>query len=100
MSKKLWPILYSNLLYKMGHYFLDTQYTDGSSEYFANVWLKTGLKSFLKRRREGQGRTLATPSGYRDRKIRRNVSRISKKISTLLNCPFKNIDYLSYIKFH
>ena len=26
MSKKLWPISYSNLLSKMGHYFLDTQY--------------------------------------------------------------------------
>ena len=26
MSKKQSPILYSNLLYKMGHYFLDTQY--------------------------------------------------------------------------
>ena len=26
ISKKLWPILYRNLLYKMGHYFLDIQY--------------------------------------------------------------------------
>ena len=26
MSKKELPIVYSNLQYKMGHYFLDTQY--------------------------------------------------------------------------
>ena len=26
MSKMWWPVLYSNLLYKMGHYFLETQY--------------------------------------------------------------------------
>ena len=26
LSKKKLPILYSNLLYKMGHYFLDTKY--------------------------------------------------------------------------
>ena len=26
MSKKSWPILYSNLINKMGHYFLDIQY--------------------------------------------------------------------------
>ena len=26
MSKKQWSILYSNLLYKIGHYFLGTQY--------------------------------------------------------------------------
>ena len=26
MSKKEWPFLYIKLLYKMGHYFLDTQY--------------------------------------------------------------------------
>jgi len=26
MSKKQWSILYSNLLYKMGHYFLDRRY--------------------------------------------------------------------------
>ena len=26
MSKKKWPIVYSNLLYKMGHYFLDRRY--------------------------------------------------------------------------
>ena len=26
MSKKQRPILHSNLLYKMGHYFLDTEY--------------------------------------------------------------------------
>ena len=26
MSKKSWPILYSNLLYKMGQDFLDMQY--------------------------------------------------------------------------
>ena len=28
MSRKLWPILYSNLLYKLGHYFLGTQYVE------------------------------------------------------------------------
>ena len=26
VSKKEWPILFSNLPYKMGYYFLDTQY--------------------------------------------------------------------------
>ena len=26
MSMKLWPILYSNLIYKMGIYFMDKQY--------------------------------------------------------------------------
>ena len=26
MSKKHWPIFYSKLLYKTGHYFLDIQY--------------------------------------------------------------------------
>ena len=26
VSRKQWPILYSNLLYEMGHYFLDIQY--------------------------------------------------------------------------
>ena len=26
MSMKWWPILYSNLLNKMGHYFMDMQY--------------------------------------------------------------------------
>ena len=28
MSKKSWTNLYSNLLYKMGHDFLDIQYTE------------------------------------------------------------------------
>ena len=28
MSKKQWPILYSKLQYKTGHYFLDIQYDD------------------------------------------------------------------------
>ena len=26
LSKKKWPILHNNLLYKLGHYFLDKQY--------------------------------------------------------------------------
>ena len=30
ISKKLLPILYSNLLYKMGNYFLDTRYASSS----------------------------------------------------------------------
>ena len=33
VSKKYWPVLCSKLLYKMGHYFLDTQYSvHGSPE--------------------------------------------------------------------
>ena len=32
MAKKKWPILYSNLLYLMGHYFLDTQYVNNKKE--------------------------------------------------------------------
>ena len=26
VSKKKWPILFNNLLYKMGHYVMNTQY--------------------------------------------------------------------------
>ena len=37
MSKKCWPNLYSNFLYKMGQDFLDTQY-----------WLVVTVISFLK----------------------------------------------------
>ena len=33
MSKKLWPILCSNLPYKMGHYFFGTQYLQNSVSY-------------------------------------------------------------------
>ena len=29
-SKMAWPILYSNLLYKMGQHFLDIQYQENS----------------------------------------------------------------------
>ena len=31
ISKKWWPILFINLLYKMGHYFLDRRYEQGIS---------------------------------------------------------------------
>ena len=57
MSKKLWPILYSNLLHKMGHYFSDTQYikwvttswtysTDGSIVYERRATATSWLKRF------------------------------------------------------
>ena len=38
MSKKKWPILYSNLLYKIGHYFLDRRYLYHLYILFA-VWI-------------------------------------------------------------
>ena len=47
--QEVMPILYSNLLYKMGHYFLDTQYEDlpvggfGVAKLFLSLWAGTLL---------------------------------------------------------
>ena len=49
LSKKKWPILYSILLYKIGHYFLDTQYDINHGEngwkLAAKAWLTSGHSS-------------------------------------------------------
>ena len=37
MSKKFWPYLYSNLLYILGHYFLDIQYHDQNGICYSSV---------------------------------------------------------------
>ena len=41
MSMKLWPILYSNLIYKMGIYFMDKQYnlSEEKKVFFSYIWL-------------------------------------------------------------
>ena len=42
MFRKYWPILYSKLLHKMGHYFLDTQYVCiFLIAHFYNIWWLT-----------------------------------------------------------
>ena len=37
MSMKIWPILYSKLPYKMGHYFMDTQYSPVLGKVWSNL---------------------------------------------------------------
>ena len=50
MSKKSWTILYGNLLYKMGNYFLDRQYKHLGSSLASSIsytFAFLGVKTFV-----------------------------------------------------
>ena len=45
MSKKQWPILYSNFLYKMGHYFSDIQYINQFGDILYLTYMIMGIQA-------------------------------------------------------